>query len=47
MTSQTCSGVRPAAHQGLGTEPMTCPPNAFTSGDALITLEPGQSVSTA
>jgi len=33
--------------KGLGAEPMTCPPNAFASGDALIRLEPGQSVSTA
>lgn len=28
---------------GLGVEPMTCAPNAFNSGDGLITLEPGQS----
>lgn len=27
--------------RGLGTEPMTCPPNAFQSGDRLIRLEPG------
>jgi len=33
--------------KGLGTEPMTCPPNAFASGDGLTRLEPGQSVSTA
>ncbi|HUZ42040.1 MAG TPA: aldose 1-epimerase family protein [Acidimicrobiales bacterium] len=33
--------------KGLGAEPMTCPPNAFASGDRLIRLEPGQSVSTA
>ena len=26
---------------GLGTEPMTCPPNAFQSGDQVIRLEPG------
>jgi aldose 1-epimerase len=31
---------------GLGTEPMTCPPNAFRSGDGVIRLEPGQAVST-
>ncbi len=33
--------------KGLGAEPMTCPPNAFGSGDGLTRLEPGQSVSTA
>jgi aldose 1-epimerase len=29
--------------RGLAVEPMTCPPNAFRSGEALIVLEPGQS----
>lgn len=29
--------------RGLGTEPMTCPPDAFNSGDRLIRLEPGES----
>lgn len=29
--------------RGLGTEPMTCPPNAFQTGDGLRRLEPGQS----
>lgn len=28
--------------RGLGVEPMTCPPNAFQTGDALVRLEPGQ-----
>ena len=32
--------------RGMGTEPMTCPPNAFQSGDHLIRLDPGQSVMT-
>jgi aldose 1-epimerase len=32
--------------KGLAAEPMTCPPNAFATGDALTRLEPGQSVST-
>lgn len=32
--------------RGLGTEPMTCPPNAFQSGDALIRLEPDESMTT-
>ncbi|MEU2056364.1 hypothetical protein [Streptomyces bungoensis] len=26
----------------LGVEPMTCAPDAFNSGEGLITLEPGQ-----
>jgi aldose 1-epimerase len=30
--------------RGLGVEPMTCAPNAFQSGDGLLTLEPGGSV---
>lgn len=30
--------------RGLGVEPMSCPPNAFASGDGVIRLEPGQSV---
>lgn len=34
----------PRRRLGLGTEPMTCPPNAFQSGQGLIRLEPGQSV---
>ena len=28
--------------RGLGTEPMTCPPNAFQTGDRVIRLEPGE-----
>lgn len=32
--------------RGLGAEPMTCPPNALRSGDGIIRLEPGQSVTT-
>lgn len=30
--------------RGLGTEPMTCPPNAFQTGDQVTRLEPGASV---
>ncbi|TME53847.1 MAG: aldose epimerase [Chloroflexi bacterium] len=30
--------------RGLGLEPMTCAPNAFRSGDGLIVLEPGQTM---
>lgn len=29
--------------QGLGVEPMTVPPNALATGDALVTLDPGAS----
>jgi len=36
----------PRRRQGLGTEPMTCPPNAFQTGEGVIRLEPGQSVTT-
>ncbi len=32
--------------RGLGTEPMTCPPNAFQSGESLIRLEAGESLTT-
>lgn len=32
--------------RGLGTEPMTCPPNAFRTGESVITLEPSESVTT-
>jgi aldose 1-epimerase len=31
---------------GLGTEPMTCPPNAFATGERVIRLEPGQTHAT-
>ena len=29
--------------KGLGVEPMSCAPNAFQSGEGLLTLEPGES----
>jgi aldose 1-epimerase len=32
--------------RGLGAEPMTCPPNALQSGEHVIRLEPGESVTT-
>jgi aldose 1-epimerase len=31
------------ARRSLAVEPMTCPPNAFRSGEAVIRLEPGES----
>jgi len=34
----------PRRRRGLGTEPMTCPPNAFQTGDSVIHLKPGASV---
>ena len=38
------TGDIPAVQRrGLAVEPMTCPPNAFRSGEALLTLEPGES----
>ena len=33
--------------RALAVEPMTCPPNAFRTGDSVIRLEPGQSTSGA
>jgi len=30
--------------RGLGVEPMTCPPNAFATGEDVISLAPGQTV---
>lgn len=32
--------------RGLGTEPMTCPPNAFQTGEDVVSLEPDQSMVT-
>jgi aldose 1-epimerase len=32
--------------RGLGAEPMTCPPNAFQSGNGVRRLEPGQAATT-
>jgi aldose 1-epimerase len=33
--------------RGLGTEPMSCPPNAFQSGDHVIRLEPGRATTSS
>jgi aldose 1-epimerase len=30
------------ARRAVAVEPMTCPPNAFRSGESLIHLEPGE-----
>jgi len=32
------------ARRGLGTEPMTCAPDGFNSGEGLLRIEPGESV---
>ena len=32
--------------RSLAVEPMTCPPNAFRTGESVIRLEPGQSITT-
>jgi len=37
----------PTAGAGLAVEPMTRAPNAFRSGDGLVRLEPGASVTTS
>jgi aldose 1-epimerase len=45
--AQVFSGDTLAAdrrRRGLAIEPMTCPPNAFQSGEALIVLQPGDQV---
>ena len=31
------------SRRSLAVEPMTCPPNAFRSGEGVVTLEPGDS----
>ena len=39
------TGDRPdVERRALAVEPMTCPPNAFRSGESLVLLEPGGSV---
>jgi aldose 1-epimerase len=44
FTGDTLSPHR--RRRGLGTEPMTCPPNAFQSGEGVRRLTPGQAVTT-
>lgn len=34
--------AEPERRRGLALEPMTCPPDAFNSGEGLVVLEPGQ-----
>jgi aldose 1-epimerase len=40
FTADTLAPSR--SRRGLAVEPMTCPPNAFQSGEGLVRLEPGQ-----
>jgi aldose 1-epimerase len=40
FSGDTLPNVR---RRSLAVEPMTCPPNAFRTGDGLIRLEPGVS----
>jgi aldose 1-epimerase len=35
------------ARRSLAVEPMTCPPNAFRTGEAVVVLEPGESTTAA
>ena len=35
------------ARRSLAVEPMTCPPNAFRSGESVVRLEPGESFTSA
>jgi aldose 1-epimerase len=43
----TADGLKgPRRRGGLGVEPMTCPPNAFATGEDVIRLAPGQTTST-
>jgi aldose 1-epimerase len=35
------------ARRSLAVEPMTCPPNAFRTGEAVVVLEPGESATAA
>lgn len=44
FTGDTLSPER--RRRGLGAEPMTCPPNALASGEQVLRLEPGSTVST-
>jgi aldose 1-epimerase len=39
----TGDGLPDADRRSVAVEPMTCAPNAFSSGDGLILLEPGDS----
>ena len=41
----TSDSLEPERHRAaVAVEPMTCPPNAFVSGDDLVVLQPKESV---
>jgi aldose 1-epimerase len=44
FTADTCEPA--SRRRGLGVEPMTCPPNGFATGEDVLRLEPGASVTT-
>jgi aldose 1-epimerase len=44
FTADTLSPAR--RRRGLGVEPMTCPPDAFRTGERVVRLEPGESMTT-
>jgi aldose 1-epimerase len=42
------TGDRPDVNRGSrAVEPMTCPPNAFRTGEGVIRLDPGASITSA
>jgi aldose 1-epimerase len=43
----TGDGLPDVRRRSIAVEPMTCPPNAFRTGEDLIRLEPGESVTSA
>jgi aldose 1-epimerase len=43
----TGDSIREVDRRSLAVEPMTCPPNAFQTGESLIRLERGQAVTTS
>jgi aldose 1-epimerase len=45
FTGDTLAPAR--RRRGLGAEPMTCPPNAFATGEQVHRLEPGSTLSTS
>jgi aldose 1-epimerase len=45
FTGDTLRGSR--RRRGLGTEPMTCPPNALQTGEQVVPLDPGASLSSS
>ena len=45
-SSPATRSPRSDRRRGIAIEPMTCPPNAFRTGEDVIRLEPGASVTT-